>query len=459
MMIANVSVPVVMQRFITTRPFCVMTRCIIGYVMSSKVDEVFQQCRQRQYEKELKFSVMAASVGDVALGFCDNFNQSYESFRDELGVSSVAYYGKINRVETRTSEGILEFAAQKSRELLDEIGAGQWEILKGYKCSVLDGNHLQKSEKRIGELRGLCAAALPGTVVAKFNLQNQLFERAYLLADAHAQESSVLDRVIADLDARELVIADRHFCIVKFLMDVAARSSCFLIRQHGRLKNGLQGIREQIGRIKTGMVYEQVMLIKQKEITMTIRRITVELDEPTRDGDLAIHILSNVPIEDATACELAELYHQRWEIENAFYILTMTLTCEVASIGNPQAALFLFCMAMTAFNCRQILFAALWKVHDQSQVEALSHFKVAKSIVMPMDGLITAIPESEWNLFVPQTTIGCAAFICDVARHADLKKHRKSGRGEKKPAPVRKYCKSGSHVATHQLLEARKKRP
>lgn len=448
----------VLQRFTESRPLCVMTRCIMGYVLSSRIDEVFHQCRQRQYEADLKFSVLAAAIGDVTLGFCDNFNQAYEAYHKELQVSSPAFYGKINRVEISTSEGIVDFAAQKSRELLDEIGAGSWCVLKGYKCSTIDGNHLQKTEKRIGELRGLCAAALPGTVVAKFNLHNQLFERAYLLADAHAQESSVLDRVIDDLEDKELLIADRHFCIVRFMLKVAERRCCFLIRQHGRLKNGLLGKRKQIGRIEAGMVYEQAMQITVGEQTLTIRRITLELDKPTRDGDLQIHILSNVPSEDATACELAELYHQRWEIENAFYVLTMTLTCEIKSVGNPQAALFLFCMALLAYNCRQVLLAVLWKVYDQADVEALSHYKVAKAIAKPMDGLVAAIPESDWNDLVPRTAKDCAAFLFKVAKHVSIRTYRKSVRGPKKPAPVRKRCKSGSHVSTHRLLETRKQR-
>ncbi|HUP80771.1 MAG TPA: transposase, partial [Pirellula sp.] len=295
----------VLQRFMESRPLCVMARCIMGYVLSSKIDEVFQECRQRQYEAELKFSVLAASIGDVAMKFCDNFHQAYGTHHKDLQVSAPAFYGKLNRVETPVAEGIVDFSAQKSRELLDEIGAGNRLVLKGYKCSTIDGNHLQKTEKRIGELRGLCAAALPGTAVAKFNLHNQLFERAYLLADAHAQESSVLDRVVADLEHKELLIADRHFCIVNFMRRVAERRSCFLIRQHGRLKGQLLGTRKQIGRIPSGMVYEQAMQITDGDQTLTIRRITLELDQPTRDGDLQIHILSNVPSKDATACELA----------------------------------------------------------------------------------------------------------------------------------------------------------
>lgn len=444
----------VMQRFIKERPLCVMARCVMGHVMTAELDQVFDDCRQRQYENELKFSALAASVADVALGFCENFNQSYKQNKEELRVTVEAYYGKINRVETSTSEGVVEFGGRKAGELLHEIGAGEWEVLRGYKCSVLDGNHLQKSEKRLAPLRGLCAAALPGTVVAKYDLQCELFERAYLLEDAHAQESTVLDRVIADLKTKELLIADRHFCIVKFMLDVAAAECCFVIRQHGRLKGELQGKRHKIGRCETGIVHQQKLRISDGDRVLTVRRITVELDTPTRDGDREIHILSNLPRADATSVQVATLYHQRWEIENAFHILTMTLTCEVKSIGHPSAALFLFAMAMLAYNCRQVLYAALWTTHDQADVAALSQHAVALEIVRPMDGLLIAIPASQWASAAPTTARGCAAFLCRVSQYVDVRKHRKTTRGPKKPKQPRAPCKAGTHVSTHRLLEA-----
>jgi len=450
----------VMERFVESRPLCVMTRCILGHLMTEDLDGVFAQCRRRQYEGDIKFSALAVSVADVALSFCENFNQAYKKHKEELAASVVAYYGKLKRVEPSISEGVVQFAGRKASELLHAIGVEANEVLPGYKCSVLDGNHLQKTEKRIGELRGLCAAALPGTVVAKFNLEEQLFERTYVLEDAHAQESTVLDRVVAELQTNELLIADRHFCIVKFLLDVAAANGFFVIRQHGRLQGELLGKRQKIGRSDTGMVYEQALRIRDSSSARvsTVRRITVELDMPTRDGDREIHLLSNVPSKHARAGQLAQLYHDRWEIENAFYVLTMTLTCEVKSIGHPRAALFLFCMAVLAYNCRQVLYAALRTVHDSSAVKAMSQHSVALEIVQPMEGLVTAIPEREWDQVVPSTVSGRAAFLRRVSRHVDVRAHRKSVRGPKKPQPPRQRCKAGTHVSTYRLLENRVQR-
>lgn len=446
----------ILDRFIDKKPLAVMTRSIVGALMGDRLDRLFDENRSRQYGDTIKFSTVAMSMAEIALGTVKNRNQAYLKYKEELQTSVVAYYGKLNRTEPSISEAVVRYSAEQAGELLKQLDFQPWQVLPGYRCFSLDGNHLQKTEKRLTETRGLCAAPLPGTIVARFDHQTGLFDQAYLLEDAHAQESSVLDRVVEDLLQRDLVIADRHFCIVRFMLKLATRGGCFAIRQHGRLHGKLLGKRTKAGRIDSGMVYEQALEIRDGDETLVVRRITVELDQPTRDGDMEIHILSNVPADDASACELAEIYRQRWEIENAFYVLTMTLNCEMKSNCHPRCALFLFCMAMLAYNCRQVLLAALYAEHEQEDVNQMSQYKVALDIVSPMEGMLTAISQQEWNNLVPQDPRGLAAFLRRVSRHVDVRSYRKSVRGPKKPPPKRKRCKTGTHVSTHRLLQTRK---
>lgn len=449
-----------LDRFIDKHPLAVLTRGVIGQLIGEQLDEVFQQNRSRQYDETIKFSTIATAMGEIALGTVPNRNQAYRKYHKELQTSATAFYGKLNRVEPAVSEGVVGYSAERAGELLDELDFQPWEVLPGYRAFSLDGNHLGKTEKRLKGSRRLCAAPLPGTGVARFDHQTGLFDRAYLLEDAHAQESTVLDRAVEDLEKHDLVIADRHFCIVPFLMKVAARGACFLIRHHGRLKGKLLGKRERIGRTDTGVVYEQSLEIRDNttQETQVVRRITVELDQPTRDGDTEIHLLSNVPTEDADACRLAEIYRQRWEIENAFYLLTTTLVCEMASNCHPRCALFLFCMAMLAFNCRQLVLASLYAEHEQEEVEAMSQYNVSIDTISPMEGLATAIDEKEWLSLTPRSPRGFATFLRAVSRRVDVRSYRKAVRGPKKPPPQRKRCKKGTHVSSHRLLEQRKQR-
>lgn len=449
-----------LDRFIEKYPLAVMTRGIVGQLTGEELDQVFQHHRSRQYDETIKFSTVAAAMGEIALGTVPNRNQAYRKYQKELQVSAPAFYGKLNRTEPAISEEVVRYSARRAGELLAELDFQPWEVLPRYRALSLDGNHLGKTEKRLKETRGLCAAPLPGTVVARFDHQTGLFDEAYLLEDAHAQESTVLDRAVEDLREFDVVIADRHFCIVGFLLKVAARSACFLIRQHGRLKGNLLGKRQKIGRTDSGVVYEQPLEIRDNQTheTLVVRRISVELDQPTRDGDTEIHLLSNIPAADADACRLAEIYRQRWEIENAFYLLTTTMICEMKSNCHPRCALLLFCMAMLAFNCRQVLLASLYAEHAQEDVEAMSQYNVSIDIVSPMEGMVTAIDEAEWAVLVPPSPRAFATFLRTISRRVNVRSYRKSVRGPKKPPPQRKRCKNGTHVSSHRLLEQRKQR-
>ena len=448
----------IMDRFIEKHPLAVMTRCIAGTLSANELDEVFEQNRGRQYDDTIKFSAVALSMADIVLGAVENSNQAYNKHKQQIDASKTACYGKLNRTEPSVSEGIVRYSSQRASGLMEELDFKPWEVVPGYRCFSLDGNHLQKTEKRLLETRGLCAAPLPGTVVARFDHQSQTFDQVYLLEDAHAQESTVLDRVVDDIGEGDLLIADRHFCIVKFLFDVADRGVCFLIRQHGRLKGELQGKRKYIGRIETGEVYEQAMTIRLDERELVLRRITVCLDKPTRDGDTELHLLSNVPVAEVSACLLAQAYGQRWEIENAFYVVTMTMHCESKSNCHPRCALFQFCMAMLAYNCRQVLLASLYAEHEQDEVENMSQYQISIDIVAPMEGMLTAIKEVEWDRQTPRTPRAVANFLREVGRTVNVKAYRKSVRGPKKPPPKRKRCKAGTHVSTAKLLANRKQR-
>jgi len=167
-----------------------------------------------------------------------------------------------------------------------------------------------------------------------------------------------------------LWIADRNFCTRDFLRGIAARGGYFVMRQHGHLQGTLVGSRTYRGPIDTGTVYEQrIDLTNAQGATMTLRRLTVALQEPTRDGDTEIHLLSNVPRRHASAQTLAASYRKRWTIETMFQELTETLTCEVHALGYPKAALFGFCLALLADNAVAVLKASLRAVHGGEQVQ------------------------------------------------------------------------------------------
>jgi hypothetical protein len=97
----------------------------------------------------------------------------------------------------------------------------------------------------------------------------------------------------------------------------------------------------------------------------------------------------------------------------------------------------------------------LFAEHNQEDVEQMSQFKVAKAIVGPLEGLLTALPEEEWTALVPKNLCGCAQFLLSVSQHVPVQDYRKSVRGPKKKPPSRKRCKAGTHVSTFKLLNSK----
>lgn len=447
-----------LDRFCKCNPLAVMARAIVAALLSDGLEELFEDNRGRQYTDVIEFSTIAMCMGEIALGTLENRNQAYKKYREELGTSVEAFYTKINRTTPKVSEALVQYSADQASAMLHHLEYEPWEALEGYRVFALDGNHLQKTEKRLKESRDKCAAPLPGTVVARFDIQQQLFDRAYVLEDAHEQEPVVLGRAAEDVGEGDVILADRNFCVVSFMQNLASRKASFAIRHNARLKGNLLGTRKKAGRSDTGMVYEQSMAIGDKRKPLVIRRITVELEEPTRDGDMEVHVLTNIPSDHASAVSIANLYHTRWDIENAFYRLTTALTCELKGNCHPRCALLLFCMAMFAFNCHQILFAALYAEHDEEAVEQMSHFYISRDIQTSMAGMLIAITEEEWSDLTPRSTRGLARFLRSVSRHVKVSDYRKSVRGPKKPPPKRKRCKSGTHLSAHRLIKSRSQR-
>lgn len=441
----------VFNRFVEKAPFAVMTRVLAQDFIGNELNRIFDDNREVQYDYIATFEAIAAAVADVALNFSDNFNQAYKEHKEELGVSRQSFYAKTRGVEPAVSEAIVSHSAQRAIQMQDALEFAPWELLAGYRCLSIDGNVLAKSDKRLKVLHDVKAAPLPGKNVARFDLQRQVFDRTYVLVDGHAQESTCCDRIVDDLQPSDVIIADRHYCIVRFLTKIAVACGFFVIRQHGRLKGVLQGKRKRVGRIATGVVYEQAMKLSATDDAMVVRRVTVELDKPTRDGDSEIHILTNLPSE-VRATKVAELYRHRWEEETAFNVLQMTLTCEHSGVGHPHAAALLFCMSVLAFNLRQTIFAALYAIHDEEEVNEISHFHVSKNVSDKTEGMLIAITADEWTGLIPKTIQGVVSLLTKVAGKIDLRDYRKSKRGPKKKKPHRSRNVASSHVSTAKLL-------
>lgn len=448
----------VFSPFIEERPICVMARGVLENLLNPKrIDALFERTARLQYTRDLMFSSVVDLMGQVVLGVQPSIHAAYQAQAEKLGVSDQAVYDKLNHVELGVSAELVRDSARQAAPVIRALRAPLAPLLKGYRTKILDGNHLAASENRIKELRGTWAAPLPGKILVVLDQELMLACDVYLCEDGHAQERSLLNEVLSGVQPGDLWIADRNFGTIDFMMGIDARHGAFIIRQHGTLRGELIGSRKFKGNTETGKVYEQSLAITDSEgKTLTLRRITVTLKQPTRDGDTEIHLLTNLPGGDASALKVARLYARRWTIETMFQELTQTLTCEVKTLGYPKAALFGFCLALVAYHAVSVIKAALRAVHGQVTVEQkISGYYLALELTQTYEGMMIAIPASHWRMFRTLTPAKMAQALRELAANANLRRYQKHPRGPKKPPPAKSKYKNGGHVSTAKLIAMR----
>jgi len=452
----------VFEQFVKESPVCVMVRATLENVLSpERVDDVFARSAVRQRPSELLFSSVADLMGLVVCRIRPSVHAAYQARAESLQVSLAALYDKLRGIETHVSRVLVRETAERMGAIVSQTGGTLPELLPGYRVLIADGNHLPATERRLKELRTRNVAPLPGHATVVFDPALRLAVDVLPCADGHASERTLLPALLETLEAKDVLIADRNFCTTQFLIDVDRRGAFFLIRQHGSsLKYELVGRRRKIGRIPTGMVYEQdLRLLGTGDTTLVIRRITIALDAPTRDGDDEIHVLSNLPPQ-IKALKLATLYRERWTVEGAFQEMEAHLKSEIETLAYPQAALFAFCLALVSYNVLSVVKAALRGAHGHDKVEKeVSSYYLADEIAGVSRGLTIMLPSDFWaERFARRTPSQMAQFLLTCARQVRLSAFRKHPRAPKKKPPKSKSKKRRVHAATQRILDERKQK-
>lgn len=461
----------VFQPFIKESPVSVMFRGTLENVFSAeRLDRLFETTAVRQRTSPVLFSTCADLLSLVVLTARKSVHAAYQARLDELTFSVKAVYDKLAGIEPIVSERFVRETAVDVALIVDELGAARRGPLPGYETRIVDGNHLAGTDHRLGELRRLGAAPLPGHSLVVLDPQRQLLEDVITCEDGHANERTLFPALLQRVQKRHCWIADSAFSTLEFLFGIQDRQACFLVRQHGSLKGELQGKRKKIGRGSTGMIYEQALLLRRKDGTnTTVRRITIVRDKPTSKGEKEVHLLTNLPLK-VRATKAAEAYLDRWNIETAFQDLATTLRSEINTLGYPKAALFGFCLALTMFNLLSVVKAALRTGAKKTQPtkalppntrrkEAnLSNYYLADEISGVWRGMEIAIPQTHWEeTFGTLTPKQLAAKLQWLASKVNLRRFTTKPWTPKRPQPKRVSGNRGNHVSTHEILQQRLK--
>jgi IS4 transposase len=446
------------ERFAEQAPVCVMVRAALENVFAAeRLDAMFEKTARQQRSGELLFSTVADMMAAVVCQIRPSVHAAYRAQADEIGVTIKAVYDKLGGIEPAVSRGMVQETGQRMRRIIEKMGTARRELLPGYRAKILDGNHLRRTDRRIGELREINGAPLPGQALVVLDPQWKMVADVIPCEDGHAQERSLLPQILETVQRGEVWIADRNFCTAKFLFGIMARRAHFIIREHATSPPRERvGRRRKVGRCRTGVVYEQNLRIWDDQGNEKIlRRITVELYEPTRDGETEIHILTNLP-KKVTPLTIAEVYGNRWTIETAFQEMAENLDSEIQTLGYPKAALFGFCMGLVVYNILSVVKAAIRAAHGEDAAEKISTYYMADEIAGTYRGMMIAVGETYWSKqFANLTPARMARTLIGMARHIQLSRYAKNSWRPKKKPDKQMNKKNRSHISTARILEKR----
>jgi hypothetical protein len=453
--------PRIFEPFVEQSPVSVMARALLEYSLPpGELDALFVEHSVRQYEDQLLFSTVVEVLSLAVAGTRKSVNASYETLREKVQVSVTSLYNKLKGTELAVSQALVRHVAQRLTPVIDCLVRNRPSPVPGLQVKILDGNHLAGTEHRLKETRRLHSQPLPGQALVVLDPQRMLMSDIFPCEDAYVQERSLLEAVLAMLQPNDCYVADRNFCTTDFLFAIAERNAFFVIRQHGSTLNGkrLLGQRHWVGTCPGGQVYEQAMELDDPatERILTVRRITVVLDKPTRNEEQEIHILTNVPEQLADAVKIAAVYRDRWTIENAFQELEQALACEINTLCYPKAALLCLSVGVVLYNTLSALKAAIAAEHPAAP--PLSGYYLAEEIAAVHTGMMIAIRPSIWTkAFGSLTPRQVAACLRHVATYVTPQRFRKRTRGPKQKPPPRTGGLREKHVSTARLLASRKK--
>lgn len=457
-------VPEVYERFANQRPVAVMYRGLLENVYSQEnIDQIFAENAARQrVSSELFFSSVTRVLGLAVCNVRRTVSDAYNREKDQFSVSLTSVYNKLNGAEAGVSQALVRQTAEPLRGVIRELGTTRPAPLPGYRTKILDGKHLSGTERRLEGTRQSSAAPLPGQALVVLEPELMLATDVFPCEDAHAQERSLLPEVLETVQSRDLWIGDRNFCTHHFAVGLADRNAKYILREHAQnLPYEPLGGETHVGRIETGTVYVQTIRLTHREEGqvrhLAARRVTLELDKKTRHGQETIHLITNLPVEDADPREVARLYADRWQVEHAFQEISTALEGEINTLAYPEAALLGFCLALISYNLLSTVKAGLRTAHgEQAAPENISGYYLAGEVTAIHDSLSVALDKSYWeDRFADLTPRELANELRDLAARTPICRYLKHRSRRRNRPKKRKHDKHTPHISTARVLAQR----
>jgi Transposase DDE domain len=428
---------------------------------TARLDALFQEHRGRSYEKVFSFPVLVQLIADALLVYRGSARQSFEHARDadRLPASITAAYGKFRRLPAALSmaflvectEALAPFAADPPAVLLPER-LRDWEVI------TLDGKAIKRVAKRLKALWGVAGGVLGGRALVAWRMKSGQVVAMHAHPDGDANDVRFVPLLCPMVRQRlrgpRLWVADRQFCNLVHLAELAADGDHFLVRYAksvGFVRDPERPVRR--GFDGQGRAYEEEwgwLGSATHKHRRYVRRITLE-----RPGEEALILVTNlVDAKRYRAADLLEVYRERWGIERVFQQVTEVFGLERLLGSTPEATIFQFAFCLVLYNIIQVV---------RGYAAHAGRRPVAEISSEKLFGDVTRQLVAWYELQSPETTVACFAEVPPLAAlRQRLKGLVKSCWGErwlKGPTKKRqtKRAKHGRvHGSVYRIMRAHK---
>lgn len=441
-------------------PLTTLVRGIIEWMFPGRAwDDLHTQCVPHCRTRKLTISSLATLMVQVVAGARRSlfaaFTADQASPAPIITASYQAVYGRIGRMAPEFSCALVRESAQRCGPLWRLSGAPFVAGWKGFRVRIIDGTQPDGSEHRLKVLRTIAAAGLPCRLVVQFDLATGLCVDAVAALDAYASEQFLAQTLYERTEPNDVLVCDRHFCTTQAFLQVHQHKGFLLVREHlPQLILRPIGRAEKTGRVETGVVFEQPVELTdgRNGETIQVRRVVIKLDQPTESGDSEIRLLTNLPGR-MNAVKIARLYRQRWSIELHFDLIKNHFQGEIASLGQPCAAIFALCLSMVAANALAVVRRTLAHVHGEDITEGLSGFYLADEVAGNYRAVDVIVPTTDWDELAERSANSFWSWCRRKAEQIRPAAFASHPRGPKQPPPKRTSGKQRHHYSTQRLLQ------
>ncbi|MCL6485895.1 MAG: IS4/IS5 family transposase, partial [Janthinobacterium lividum] len=248
----------ILQRFMQKFPIPVMIRILLERLLTAdRLNACFAKASNKQYTRELLFSSVFELMSLVVFKAFPSLNAAYQAGREQIGVSLVSVYNKLNGLDIAVAALLVRETAQDMASIISQVKGECAPLLPGYRVKMVDGNCLAATHRRLKVLRNQRGGPLPGKTMVVYDPALEMVVDVIPCEDGHTQERTLLAPLRQIVQRRDVLIMDSLFCVCKNLSDLSEQDAYFICRNHKRMPYEALSELKSAGISDTGTLQEQ----------------------------------------------------------------------------------------------------------------------------------------------------------------------------------------------------------